>query len=47
MQKIVQCRLVINRVIEGKEEISVMEGKGYYSISNYINFARRINGAFC
>ena len=30
MQKIVECKLVINRFISDKEETSTIEGKGYY-----------------
>ncbi len=30
MQKIVNCKLEINRIIDDKEEISAIEGKGYY-----------------
>lgn len=30
MQRVVNCKLVINRFISEKEEISVIEGKGYY-----------------
>jgi hypothetical protein len=34
MQKIVDCKLVINRVVDKKEETSVVQGKGYYRIEN-------------
>lgn len=30
MQRVVNCKLVINRFINEKEETSVIEGKGYY-----------------
>ena len=34
MQKVVNCKLVINRYIGDKEETSVIEGKGYYKNEN-------------
>lgn len=34
MQKIVDCKLIINRIIDSKEEKSVIEGKGYYKDDN-------------
>lgn len=34
MQKVVDCKLVINRFISEKEETSVIEGKGYYKKDN-------------
>ena len=30
MQKIVECKLIINRVVNDKEDKVVIEGKGYY-----------------
>lgn len=36
VQKIVNCKLEINRIIDDKEEISVIQGKGYYKDSEGI-----------
>ena len=30
MQKIVECKLIVNRVVNDKEDKVVIEGKGYY-----------------
>lgn len=34
MQKIVNCKLDIDRFIDGKKESSIFEGKGYYKCDN-------------
>ena len=36
MQKIVNCKLEISGIIDGNEEVSVVEGKGYYKDSDGI-----------